>query len=85
MKKARSAARDNGAKTARFALPGSRHALLDNAVAKISVDQASFGALNGFQKRLVHDALPAGKPLEPSVFENPHAAARQHFMSRLVL
>jgi hypothetical protein len=42
---------------ARLALPRSCHALFDDASTQVSVDQTPLGVLDGFQKRLVRDAL----------------------------
>src|SRR5690606_4949697 len=79
------AVQDDGAETARLALPRPRHALLDDAATKGSVNQAPLGAHDGFQKRLVRDALFAGKAFEPSVLENPHVLAPVNYLSHLVL
>ncbi len=48
------------------------YALLNQAAAKIGIDQASLGPFDGLTKTPVRDPFTPGKAREPSRLENPH-------------
>ena len=61
---------DQRAVAARFSLPGSRHALLDDATAKVSIHQSAFGPLHGIAKGGIGQPLFPCETLEPAILEN---------------
>jgi hypothetical protein len=63
---------DNCPITAGSSLSLPCHALLNEASAKIGVDQASFRPLNRFAQALVRDPFAPRKPRKPFRLEGPH-------------
>jgi len=59
------------ARAAALTLPCPRQALLDEAAAEVSVDQARLDAANRLAKRRVADPFLALKPRKSPKFENP--------------
>lgn len=59
-------------------LTGPRHALLDEAAAKIGVDRAALGPLNRLAQAGVSNPLPASEPHNASGQENPHGTSLWH-------
>jgi hypothetical protein len=45
---------------------------LIQSAAEVSVDQALFGARDGFEQACVRNPLVPGKPCQPSRLEYPH-------------
>ena len=68
---------DQHPKAASLALPRTGDPLLDDLAAKVGVDQASLGTVNGLDKRRIIDAILAGKLRKRFGFENMH----KHFSS----
>lgn len=51
-----------------------RYPLLDQTSAEIGIDLTTMRPSDRFNQRSVRNVLPSGKPLKPSVLEDPHTA-----------
>lgn len=63
---------DQHTKAAPFALPRTSSPLLNDLAAKIGVDQATLGTINGLNKGCIVDAMVAGELRKRFGFENTH-------------
>lgn len=61
---------DQHTKAASFALPRTSNPLLNDLAAKIGVDQATLGTINGLNKGCIVDAMLAGELSKRSRLEN---------------
>src|SRR4051794_6152290 len=69
---------DNRAISAGTPASRSRHPLLDQPAAQISVNESERRALYSLAQAFVADTLAAGEPRKPSDFENPHSLSSNY-------